>query len=253
MPTRTRAQSVTDILRQRIIEGDLPPDTHLYEIPLAEELNVSRTPIRAALNALAKDGLLDYLPNRGYIVRRFGAKDLTDAYEVRAVLEGLACRIVAAQGLGEEDAARIQSCLDRGDRILAKGRLDPADLVPYREMNMEFHETLLRCSGNHWIADFVHRAHHVPYVSDRAILWVDYSIQLRTHDDHHRIFVAIRQHEPWRAEALMREHIYFAGQVFRRYFVNGDIVPTMAAIAAPGAQYPAGSAHLPQARECGRT
>ncbi|MBI4968484.1 MAG: GntR family transcriptional regulator [Rhodospirillales bacterium] len=218
MSSPTQAQSVTDILRQRILVGDIAPGTHLYEIPLAQELQVSRTPIRAALNTLAKDGLLEYRPNRGYAVRHFVAKDLSDVYEVRAVLEALACRIVASKGLEPKAEAVLRGCLDSGDRILAKGRLDPADLTPYRQMNAEFHETILEAADNPWITEMVKRTYHIPFVSDRAILWEDFAIQQRTHDDHHRIFAALLNREAWRAESIMREHIYFAGQVFRNFF-----------------------------------
>lgn len=221
MPRQTRAQTITNILRERILDGQIEPARHLYEVQLAQDLDVSRTPIRAALNTLAKEGLLEYLPNRGYAVRRFEPKDLVDAYEARAALEALACRIVASTGLDEAGLSLLQDCVEKGDRLLAKGRLDPADLTAYRKMNVEFHETIIENCGNLWIADLVHRSHRIPYVSDRAILWSDYSIQLRTHDDHHRILRAIRTKQAWRAEALMREHICFAGEVFQHYLGIG--------------------------------
>lgn len=221
MALQTRAQNVTDILRERILDGQITPASHLYEVQLAQDLNVSRTPIRAALNALAKEGLLEYLPNRGYAVRSFEPKDLVDAYEARAALESLACRLVAADGLNEAALANLRDCVARGDRVLAKGRLEPGDLADYRAMNVEFHETIMENCGNRWVLDLVHRSYRIPYVSDRAILWSDYSIQMRTHDDHHRILRAIESRQAWRAEALMREHIYFAGEVFRHYFDLG--------------------------------
>ncbi len=221
MARQTRAQTVTNVLRERILDCQIEPARHLYEVQLAEQLQVSRTPIRAALNTLAKEGLLEYLPNRGYAVRRFEPKDLVDAYEARAALEALACRLVASNGLDDAAMARLQDCVERGDRILEKGRLEPEDLAAYRGMNVEFHETIIAGCGNRWIADLVHRSYRIPYVSDRAILWSDYAIQQRSHDDHHRILRAIRAKQAWRAEALMREHICFAGEVFHCYFGLG--------------------------------
>jgi GntR family transcriptional regulator of vanillate catabolism len=216
MTHQTRAQTVTDILRERILDGQIAPACHLYEVQLTQELKVSRTPIRAALNTLAKEGLLEYLPNRGYAVRRFEAKDLVDAFEARATLEALACRLVATAGLSKAALSRMRDSIARGDRILAKGRLETADLPPYRELNVEFHETILEECGNRWIVDLVHRSYRIPYVSDRVIFWSDYSILLRSHDDHHRILRAIEAGQAWRAEALMREHIHFAGECFQQ-------------------------------------
>jgi DNA-binding GntR family transcriptional regulator len=65
-----RAQSVTEKIRDRILRGVFPPETHLQEIPLARKLGVSRTPIRVALTALAQEGLLTYAPRKELV--RFG-------------------------------------------------------------------------------------------------------------------------------------------------------------------------------------
>jgi len=98
-PSRTRALSVADTLRNRIFDGVIAPGSHLMEISLANELGVSRTPVRGAMARLADEGLLLYLPNKGFQVRRFNAKDVFDAFSVRANLEGMGCRIVGERGL----------------------------------------------------------------------------------------------------------------------------------------------------------
>ncbi|WP_306464452.1 GntR family transcriptional regulator, partial [Acinetobacter baumannii] len=77
-------QDVTEILRDWILNGAVAGGERLEEIPLAERLGVSRTPVRAALTLLANEGLLDYQPKRGYLVRSFGADEVFAAYEVRA-------------------------------------------------------------------------------------------------------------------------------------------------------------------------
>ena len=81
--------SVADTLRNRIFDGVIAPGSHLMEISLANELGVSRTPVRGAMARLADEGLLVYLPNKGFQVRRFNAKDVFDAFSVRATLEGM--------------------------------------------------------------------------------------------------------------------------------------------------------------------
>ena len=54
-----------------ILEGELPPGEHLQEIPLAQRMGVSRTPVRTALSVLGQEGLLDYRPKRGHVVRQY--------------------------------------------------------------------------------------------------------------------------------------------------------------------------------------
>src|SRR6476620_6160473 len=68
----TRSQTVIQKLREMILSGELISGTRLHEVPLSENLQVSRTPVRDALSVLAHEGLLEYRPNRGYVVKRFG-------------------------------------------------------------------------------------------------------------------------------------------------------------------------------------
>lgn len=210
--TQTSTQTIARILRERILEGSILPYATLRQDALAQELGVSRTPLRTALAELARDGLVTYEANRGYTVRSFDIGDIKAAYDVRAALEGLACRLAATQ-ISAAQLDRLQGCVEIGDRILARGRLDPEDLAPYRRMNVDFHETIIAASANPWVADFVTRAHNVPLSSDRIFYWEDYGIIHRSHDDHHRILAALRAGNGQRAERLMTEHVVNAGDV----------------------------------------
>src|SRR5690242_5084795 len=82
------ALSVTDRLREAILGGEIATGVRLNEVRLSQMMEVSRTPVRAALQALAGEGLLDYVPNRGFLVRTFPLSEIVDAYEIRAQLEG---------------------------------------------------------------------------------------------------------------------------------------------------------------------
>jgi GntR family transcriptional regulator of vanillate catabolism len=211
MAMRTRSQDVTESVRDWILTGTVSGGERLEEIPLAERLGVSRTPVRAALAALAKEGLVDYQPKRGYVVRSFDVDEIFAAYQARASLEGLACRLAAENGVPAAFEAKLRSCLSEGDQILAKGRLIPEDFQPYQLMNVTFHNTILALSGNPWVARLVTQTHSIPFVSDRIILWHDHRVILRSHDDHHRITESLIAGQATRAEDLMREHVYFAG------------------------------------------
>lgn len=232
---RTLAQDVTETLRNWILNGEIRPDERLEEIPLAEKLGVSRTPVRAALSTLAGEGLVDHQPKRGYLVRGFKMEEIVAAYEVRAVLEGLACRNAAMRGLTPEQEQRLRGALADGDRILSRGELRPEDHEPYQQMNVTIHDTLLEASGNPWVTRFAEQAQNIPFASDRIILWDDHPIILRSHGDHHRIVEAVIARDCLRAEQLMREHVYYAGLILRRNYEKllsaGD--------EAPGAKPPA--------------
>src|ERR1700740_1089334 len=136
-----RALSVTDQIRESILGGAMRGGERLNEVQLSKTLSVSRTPVRAALQALAGEGLLDYAPNRGFTVREFALRAIVDAYDIRASLEGLAARFAAQRGLSPDEKAVIQRSLLAGDRLLERGSFEAGDLTLYRDINGDFHDT----------------------------------------------------------------------------------------------------------------
>src|SRR6516162_7205711 len=93
---RNASAAATELIREAILDGRLPPGQRLKEEELARELGISRTPVREALLILQAEGLVDAAPNRGAVVRSHAAADLEDLYQLRALLEGHATRRAAA-------------------------------------------------------------------------------------------------------------------------------------------------------------
>src|SRR5678815_3145834 len=156
-------------IREMILRGELPPGERLGEEALAERLGVSRTPIRQALPALAREGLLAAAGRRGYVVRSFSPQDVLDAIETRGLLEGLAARRIAERGPAPELLAQLQECLAEGDAILAKKKFESADEQRYGEMNGRFHALIVEGAGSRIVADTLARNDHVPFASARAV------------------------------------------------------------------------------------
>jgi GntR family transcriptional regulator of vanillate catabolism len=204
----TRSQSVTDTLREAILKGDFGPGERVQEVPLSERLRVSRTPVRAALQSLAAEGMLEYSANRGYSVRRLRPAELLATFDIRGALEGLACRIAAEHGLSDEDRVLFERALEDGDRIVGRTRMGPREFESYRRVNVTIHDTIIRAAGTRMIGEMIRLCHNVPMSSNRNIVWGTPQSLARRHDDHHRIFDALIRREPARAEQLMREHIH---------------------------------------------
>jgi GntR family transcriptional regulator of vanillate catabolism len=204
----TLTQAVTDRLRGELLEGRFSPDEKLHEESLSATLSVSRTPLRAALNTLAAEGLLEYVPNRGYSVRGVDLDHLTSLFDVRSVLEGLAAKLAAERGMTQPMLDAFRASLIQGDRVIAKGRLLKPDRVIFSEVNACIHAAVHDAAGNRMLHDMIRLCHSVPVSSDRNILWDDYDWLRRSHDDHHRLFDAISHRDGSRAEQLMREHIH---------------------------------------------
>lgn len=216
--TFTLGQTVVNRLRSAILAGHYQPGSRLTELGLADDMQTSRTPVIAALKALTEQGLVRYASNRGYWVREFAIEEILEAYDIRATLEGMACRLAAENGLKETARALLAECVDLGDRVVAGDRLLFDDHDVYRQMNVVFHNTLLEASGNYQLGEFVRRANEIPLASDRIVMWTSLEIVRRSHDAHVRVLDAIAKGQGARAEMLMREHVYEAGQVLKTYW-----------------------------------
>ncbi len=206
-PLLPRALRVADALRERMLDGGLADGEKINEARLAAELGVSRTPLRTALHALAAEGLLDYAPNRGFTVRDFSAELIDEAFEIRAALEGLACRFAARHGLSAQARLAAEAALAEGEAVVETGRCGPAELERYRAANVAFHEAILAAAGNRQLADTLRLVLNRPGASLRRIVGFTPAEIRRRVDDHRRILDAIVTQDPWRAELLMREHV----------------------------------------------
>lgn len=208
-----RQQIVVDRLREMIMGGELAGGERLLEIALSEKLAVSRTPIREALIILSEDGLVEYRPNRGYVVRTFTLGYIMDAYVIRETLEGVACRLAAEKGITEPAHQKMEVLLREADRILNEVGLKDEARGPLREINDEFHRFIVEAADNAVLGQALSIATNIPYSSSRVAHWYKEDdseglFQLRSlHAQHHAILEAIRAGEGYRAEMLMRGHI----------------------------------------------
>jgi len=205
-------QRVLSSLRQMILSGELKAGERIAEIPTAEALGVSRTPIRIAFRTLEQEGLLIKLERRGYRVREVTNDEVCDSVEVRGVLEGLAARQAAEKGVTEKQKQELQTCLELGGSLFAKGYVTEEDLETYHDLNKRFHSLIIEASNNSMIAAALNRNEHMPFASvsslaiDRHDLAREYRRFNFAHMQHHAAFDAITHGQGARAEAIMREH-----------------------------------------------
>jgi DNA-binding GntR family transcriptional regulator len=136
-------------LREGIVSGEYPPGTHLVETALAENLGVSRTPIREALSRLQQDGLVER-GSRGLQVRQRSSAEILEIFEVRIVLEGTAAKL-ASERHTEVDRIRIQGHLAK---LEANQGSAPSVLAG---INREFHRSIWYASHNRALIDMLER------------------------------------------------------------------------------------------------
>src|SRR3954470_17983928 len=130
-------------LRDMILKGVFTPGERLAEIPLAEKLGASRTPVKLALASLEHEGLIEASPAGGYQMRRFTSQEISDSIRVRGLIEGFAARLIAEDGAPRQMLRALKECLAEGDRIVNKESMSLDDYTAYVQMNDRFHALII--------------------------------------------------------------------------------------------------------------
>lgn len=197
----TRTDLVADSIRSAILSGLLRPGDTLVERRLAEQLGVSKTPVREALIALSATGLVVISPNRGVTVRALAPDDLRKAYEVRLLLEpwavGRATRLAAPA-----IAAEARQALDE-----AKSLLSGEDPTALSLANRRFHRALYAACGNELVTAQLDNVRDLAALGAVSVLWERWPTWREEHEVHESILTAVQSADAPLAERLTRKHI----------------------------------------------
>ncbi|MDL5156112.1 GntR family transcriptional regulator [Actinomycetospora termitidis] len=206
-------------IREDIVGGVLAPGWWVREGALAEQLGVSRTPVREALNALAAEGLVEIVRHRGARVLPWTMRDVDEVYSIRAVLEGEGARLAAirasdeeVQGLWEsaerfEQAARELVDLrarGRGGDAAARGAVDAVT-----EANGVLHRAVLTAAGSPRLTVLLRSLSSEARIGQVFHHYTDADLT-RSMVGHHDIVLGIERHDAPLAESAMRSHILAA-------------------------------------------
>jgi DNA-binding GntR family transcriptional regulator len=196
---RTRAEFVADELRRRILSGELEAGTWLRQNEIAEQLQVSSTPVREAFTALAREGLVRQDAHRGVVVFQPTLQEIRETYEVRIALEPLATEF-AAKLATEADLAAIER--------LRQAMSHSKDSLEYVELNREFHRVIYQSSGRELLLQMIERLRDASEMYIRRIA-IKHSARYRAavEREHAEIVTALRARAPKRARKAMEQHL----------------------------------------------
>jgi DNA-binding GntR family transcriptional regulator len=197
-------QMVAQTLRERILDGSLPPGERLVEGRLSEELGVSRMPVREGLRLLAAQGLVAIEPRRGASVVSFTTEQVREMVEVRATLEGLNAKL-AAKRRDPTQIAMLEAVMVEGASLV-----DTDDPVKLARLNADFHEALATVAGNSVLQVLVRS------LRDRTELLFARMSRHQTRknwDEHAGIMRAVLSGDAELAALLATRHVYSAAQL----------------------------------------
>ncbi len=198
LPVRERAY---EYLKSSILSGRFSPGERLTEEHLAKTLGISRTPIREALHKLESEGLIKPLASRGFVASRDSREEVDELFEIRAVLEGYALRVIcgrASDGLLEQ----LEETVRRAEEAVQAGSLHEV----FR-WNTRFHDLL------HEVITDKHRlCQQMVTMRQYVLRYRKSTLQYpdggrRSLDGHRKILLALRLRDPDLCERVMREHI----------------------------------------------
>lgn len=196
---------VYETLREAIKTGALSPGERLMEIQLAEELGVSRTPVREAIRKLELERFVVMIPRRGTYVANLSLKDINEVFEIRAAVDSLAAGL-AAERITEEELEQLERLL-----VEIADYIEQNDHVKIVAADEAYHDILYRASRNERLVGIIHNLRE-QFASFRSVS-INYPGRLQnTLEEHRQLVEAIAQRDSELAQRKAREHIENAEQ-----------------------------------------
>ena len=211
--TRPRTRKLRDELEDDIANGRLHPGERLDEASLAERFEVSRTPIREALQQLAATGLVQMVPKRGAFVAEISLSQLIEMFEVMAELEGMCGRLCArrmTKAEHDELVTALEACRKAADQ---------GDADAYYYENERFHRVIYQACHNSFLAEQARQLHKRLKPYRRLQLRVRKRIP-KSLAEHEAIVAALDSGDEARVESCVKEHILVQGTRFMDFVAS---------------------------------
>jgi len=203
--TELVAEKVRRAIRQYVLSGSIEPGTQLVESQLAEQLGVSRAPVREALQRLESEGLVEYVPGKGVTVPDITEEDLREIYKVRSALEAVAMGL-AVERVDADDLTALSSMLEAMQQAAAEGDAERVSAI-----DLELHEKIWEISGNRRLQRLL------TSMADQIQMFLAlntsiYEDLLDNCLEHETLLAALSSGSVKDAEQLMVDHIDDAGE-----------------------------------------
>ena len=191
---------VAATLRDRIFAGELLPGTFLDEVQLAEQMAISRTPLREALKVLTAEGLVRHELRRGCFVNEVTEQDLDDIFPVIAMLEGR-CAFDATLRATPADVQALEVWHQRLKQHAEAGRIND-----YYQANFAIHEAIIQLANNKWLAQTIADLRKILKLARLQQLHAPGRLK-QSLKEHMAVFASLKAGDAAGADAAMRDHL----------------------------------------------
>jgi len=210
------AEHVADVLRERIIRGELAPGARIVERTIAAELQLSRTPVREALKLLRADGLIEILRNSGARVTIYSPEEMLSLFDVISVLEGLAAERLAER-ISVEELDRLE---EMHDAMMTFYKMRNGE--DYFEINSAIHDAVIAGAGNPNLAD-AHRRMIARTRHGRFMTVTNPKRWQQSVEEHEALMDALRRRDARAAASVWRTHLLHTGDAAAELLRNAGV------------------------------
>lgn len=210
---------VVESIRQAIISGQFPPGMRLMELQLAEEMGVSRTPVREAIRKMELEGLVVMIPRRGAYVADISIKDINEVYEVRTALDVLSAGL-AAERIDKSEIQEMRELLAEEAALV-----EAKDYPRIIDNDTAFHDVIYRASGNTRCMNIISNLREqITAIRGRSMPYPGrVEIMLK---EHRAIFDAIAAGKVEKAQEAVRTHMENAEQTLLKVIKEQKLMPS---------------------------
>lgn len=194
---------VANIVRRRIIAGELKSGEMIHERHISDELGVSTTPVKEAFRVLATEGLLETIPRKGSIVSKKAGQNIMQISYIRSALEGVAA-LFAAELITEAGMKALDTALAGARKCIQSG-----DQEELKKCNAAFHSAIRQATGNKYLLILLDSVNSVDIAVRSVAAQKGTEEQLRDFHDHSAIAEAIKARDGLKAEQLMIGHVRY--------------------------------------------
>jgi DNA-binding GntR family transcriptional regulator len=211
-------EEVYESLKKSILHGKLRGGQRLIEETLADQIGISRTPVREAFHKLERDDLVTRLPKGGFAVREFTKEDVEEIFGIRSALESYACYL-ASLHITLEKVSQLEKKVKELEDALEK-----RDDEKFIQLNTEFHDLIYKSCKSKKLIEMINNFRDYFYRYRSALIHtgkgMNYSIE-----DHRRMLEAMKKKNPRLVERLVRNHLARGKEIIIKEINEGKIAP----------------------------